>query len=517
MNQNNGNSSHLLDKDLPIIPLFNILRIIEITEKYLRLEKYIDEAEIGVEDRRSQLISFIRQAIDREVNRLRTTWHGTVQLNNYFILLLSGEQEIVRQDNEPATYSKSEILSHRLVNQSTDILAAINKSLTELKKLHDCLCWFYTPWAEAETDIFLKDIFEHHGNVKLFTERNFSVGFTDRYEFWYPYPPQHFGEFSSAPRVITLPRIEKNNALIWPFLVHEVMHGIILANKFNKEIKESLEKSLSNPSESKINLLLRWGGELSADLAALFLLGPSYYLTCINYYTFTFCDEKMPLTIFQRDSSNYPSIFKRLTFIKKQLELMDHRFSREYNIPLYWKLFNIRLMLEKETMRGQDKEREEIPTMNLTDGNSYEILERICSDWVMVLFSKLGLSTFSLAKYEGSLDDLITRFLNSELISSKRIHPRMEENECDTFMKNVSDRLMACELVKEKACSAVEIINSGWLAELKDYEKKYYNRAIDSEPLATIVEEKEYLSRLLQKSLETASIQRFFEDNNKSS
>jgi hypothetical protein len=70
--------------------------------------------------------------------------------------------------------------------QAVSFMVSVSAQVEEFKKLHRALRWFYTPWAEAETETFLAELFESESSRWSYESLNITVGFTEEYNFVNP-------------------------------------------------------------------------------------------------------------------------------------------------------------------------------------------------------------------------------------------------------------------------------------------------------------------------------------------
>lgn len=76
--------------------------------------------------------------------------------------------------------------------------------------------------------------------------------------------------------IIGLPKIEKDNPLMWAILVHEIGHVLIKKNlkDFNNIVIGRLKEN--NIKTDHLSILIRWIEEITCDTLAIRIMGPSY-------------------------------------------------------------------------------------------------------------------------------------------------------------------------------------------------------------------------------------------------
>lgn len=469
---------------------FVLLLVKEIAERFLRLEKYIEEAEIELAEQQLHLVDYIRNSIVERLGELEKLWQRTL-----------------RERESKEAYD---------IDRAVSALVRLAASLERFKNLHKALRWFYTPWVEAETETFLRDFFNTPLSQQLFEELNVTVGLTEDYDFVNPYPAVHFGSRQpNTPNIVALPLIEKDNPLMWPVLMHEVGHALIQASDIDRKFEVTI--SSQKAPESSKRILHQWARELGSDLLALKLLGPSYLLAYLNFYSFIFHDPKKSIYAFHKDSKNTPSPVKRVEFLRARLQRMDHRFFIKGELlDFYWTLFEMRLELEnkkrqydfKSKEKEEEKENEEEIDPQISD-QLYEKLQQLVVEEIEGEFSKLQLTEFHYDNDFTPAKELVKRLSQKELISSKRTYMPTETQVMSDLEKG--DLLAACKRLREEPCRPVEIITAAWLTQLNHEFSIYYeSRDVNNVPFDEELGNSEYSSRLVAKSIETARIHRTF-------
>jgi hypothetical protein len=466
---------------------FCLLLIKEVAERFLRIKKYVDEAEVEVTEQRLQLIDYIRDAVTQKITELNGFWRRTQRMRDNY-------------DDENATI----------------LLINMMVCVKRFQDLHKDLHWFYTPWAEPETETFLRDVFDTPISQKKFDELNITVAFTEEYGFVYPYPEEHPGiRKPNTPNVIALPRIEKNNPLIWPVLMHEVGHALVQ----DQQIDQALSNRLQEISKKgQMEMMQQWGRELGSHLLALKLLGPSYLLAYLNFFTFMFHSGRNMMYAHNRDSQDAPSPIRRIDFLHKHMTEMDHRYGQLLPGDLfkfYWNLFGTRLKLE---VKKRDYDESRKPTEDgtpLISDLQYAELEHVVVEEIERALSALEIPLFSYDNDFTLAIQLKKRLEKKELISALRDYTASEEQVFKELEKDSYYLKNVCEKLCESPCSPSQIINAGWLAKI-DREYNIFSCSEEGAiiPLPTELQELEYASELLQKSIEKAKIHRYFSSAN---
>ena len=464
-----------------------MLLLKEIGDKLVRLQRYVQEAEIHIPDRRSDLLRYLNLITSQRLKDLENSWGIALQLR--------------------ARYG---------IEQATTTLIRVMAPLEEFKALHKSLRWFYTPWAEADTDSFLQGLFQPPATRTKYRELGVTVGFSDEYDFLHPYPHIYsVRKRPGTPAFVALPRIEKNNPLMWCALAHEVGHAVVEASDACSPIVEHMKKTAS---DQEMKFISAWARELSADLFALYLLGPAYVLAYQTFYQFLYHDRS-GLTAFQEDTLRTPSPARRIDFLRQQLHLMDQRFlppsGRGVSEPLthYLQLFDLRLQLEKQR-RGYDTpdpQYAELFGLNVNE-SMYENLIRQIKREVDKGFAAMGLKAYTYDHNFWCSAKLATRLKENELISSWREYAKVED-EVSKIQVDSENLQETCRKLNEMPCLASEIVNAGWVCRITEDHNAFVVQG--GRPLPTFMEEleeSEYRTRLLQKSIETAAVHSTFKD-----
>ncbi len=107
--------------------------------------------------------------------------------------------------------------------------------------------------------------------------------------------------------IIQLPKIGKNDPLMWTILIHEIAHD--LDSTHYKITDKTFKEILSNVHEP---LLKSWTKEIVADLISIQMLGPSYILSIIFF--------NILLNNYNSYSREHPSMKFRLSLMCELLE-----------------------------------------------------------------------------------------------------------------------------------------------------------------------------------------------------
>ena len=131
-------------------------------------------------------------------------------------------------------------------------------------------------WAKPELFALADEFLAAAGGPGL--ETSVTIALTDDYKYWWLDASP-----TSDSRIVAIPKIEKDDPLLWTLIAHEVGHELDERYAVSDQAAEDLLampqlRNMSNPG-----LIGQWAAEIFSDLYGLHLLGPSYYAAFISY------------------------------------------------------------------------------------------------------------------------------------------------------------------------------------------------------------------------------------------
>ncbi|KAF0144541.1 MAG: hypothetical protein FD156_1716 [Nitrospirae bacterium] len=384
-----------------------------------------------------------------------------------------------------------------------DTLNAFTRLLTlcqDFKVDHESLRWVYTPWASKECYIFLSELLEKKISEKTHCQYG-NIFFTEEYNFWCHKVHEDMKGVPEKTRSIVwiLPKIEKNNPLMWPMLIHEIGHTISdeynITDKSYKSLSESSQKSLSVKQKE---VLYNWAREISADLIALKFLGPAYLYALISFAS-VFINNNL-----NEPSEIHPSPTFRVFFLLEKLKDMGMDYTKPLFEPLNYMvdLFNGRKQLDAADRKLFFKE--DWPEHFPSDDMAYKISQEIykCQD-------EIPISPISINNYNNSLL-LVKDKLNHEILISS-MNKSKQKNKEEKIQITNDNMNHYFDLLNEEPCTVGEIINAGCVYHISNIKMGHRHLTLFSKEFVKQYES--YLKTLddiLLKSLEISVIHSFY-------
>ncbi|MHB8968221.1 MAG: hypothetical protein ACYC5A_09435 [Thermoleophilia bacterium] len=297
-----------------------------------------------------------------------------------------------------------------------------------------------TPWARPELFALLKEFQKE-------TSPNLTIVLTDEYS--YLWSPER--NIQNDPRVVKLPKIEKDDPLFWALLFHEIGHEL----DYRYGIAQDALKKYSETSDrTSYELSINWVEEIFSDLYGLRILGPSYYAAFLSHVL-----SKVPIrsqwdTL---DDKSHPPIGIRTRCMEIALE-------HETKETTGWDLKELKRFVDiHETILGLRKDDAVFKLsadMGYEGGDSdKEIKELFCRPLVKAVLSA------SADKYES------LSFGNETL--------GKEVSYCSHRLEKLRP---ACAMpmadsdsLEEQPCSIETIVNAAWRCKTSSHPKLYAN------------------------------------------
>jgi hypothetical protein len=107
--------------------------------------------------------------------------------------------------------------------------------------------------------------------------------------------------------ILDLPKIEKDNPLMWTFLAHEIGHVL---DRSDLKITDNIFEGIKLPSDH-LRILKKWTKEIVADMISIKIMGPSSILSSIF---FNLCTPNL-----DNFNNTHPSVKYRLSVMESML------------------------------------------------------------------------------------------------------------------------------------------------------------------------------------------------------
>lgn len=451
-------------------------------EKLARLEKFISGAERQTSsDREVNIISKVKGALNEEKNYLFE------KIEDFRIIT-----------------TKSNLTPARAVS----FLSILSYFSSRLSSHHKLLKWIYCPWPEEETEAFLKTVFGQHQQCwSTFHNLQVSIGFTDEYNFWRHEAGQDIallphGKVTQIP-LIALPKIEKDNPLMWPLLVHEVAHEFNRRYEIKKKVFKKLKDKLPRGKKSILEIpkheriLKNWISEFSADLIALHLLGFSYICPLI-YILLSEDQENL-----HQASEDHPPSAMRVEYLTNELET-DFHLRRTGLLNSVVEMFNYRLNIDSYRRHKieESSDKEQCKSFFCFEDSFRSTMLMIFNEVKSVLKEEDLLAYIVTDETYDICKELTQRLVSGISISSKPLkqgHDKIDEirdiikrghEELDTKNK-------LYDFFNEIPSSLNEIVTAGWIFKVEN-QTKFFNEYFFNDELSIEKRYEQYVTKLFR-------------------
>lgn len=388
------------------------------------------------------------------------------------------------------------------------LIPCVNKCLRvflRIKKLHILLG--YVPSIQARTEIytFAKSLLKEIPSIKD-KKLELSIVLSDIYN----YEEINIGKTLNEAGVVgqtipedrvilELPKLEKDNPLMWAILVHEIGH--MLDNNYLK-VTEQIFTDINLPSK-QLRVLKNWTKEIVSDMISLRIMGPSYLMSFMFF--------NLLLGDVETYSTTHPSAKYRISLMESKLK--DYEFGTEDINDI------LKLVEEIQTFEYNldtnycpecgNELKQNIPKKLTKKFNT--IVDKVINK-----IDDINLNQFTTENNHRS--EILSSFFKDRIpISSSR---KVDDGElrklCKSFKKNQDNIYDLLKRFEEKPNLISEIINAGWIHKTKyafpvfvklffenddDFDKKYeaYRKFLNQN------------DNLLLKSIEIADIHSLFE------
>lgn len=230
--------------------LLRELLLAETIEKIIRMDAFLDDV--------------LSQASEDDLNIIKLYQSANKSIRNQLI----DTAKIFKQYHEKD-------INKQILEGCLD--KCIN-SFNRVAVLHNILGYLPNLQAKEETYLLIKSLLKEIPSLEPKLEP--SIVLSDIYNYEVINISKRFKEWGipmlDEDRVILeLPKIEKENPLMWTILIHEIGHN--LDDKYLKITKETF-KNIHFPAND-LKILKKWIKEIVADLISLRIIGPAYMMS----------------------------------------------------------------------------------------------------------------------------------------------------------------------------------------------------------------------------------------------
>lgn len=353
-------------------------------------------------------------------------------------------------------------LYHRKDIPKEILKGCINECLNvfiRIRKLHSLLAYVPNLQTKTETYTLVQSVFKEISSIKD-KKLELSIVLFDIYNYEMLNISQTLKDGGLIEKdvqcnrlIIELPKIERNNPLMWTILIHEIGHT--LDNNYLK-VTERVFSNIQLPS-NQLRILKNWTKECVSDLISLKIMGPSYMLSFMFF--------NLLIGDLERFSETHPSAKWRLSFMESKLcefnsdirsilELLDERKDFDLDVD--------------ENLCQECWQR--MPKQELNQEN-LEVLKNELNKIVIEILKAIeteNINQFTFDQYCRTV--LLSESLKAGIpISSSRILNDSEITKlCKSFNKNKENIYELLKKFEEKPNSISEIINAGWNHKIKN-------------------------------------------------
>ncbi|MFA6001454.1 MAG: hypothetical protein WC828_05000 [Thermoleophilia bacterium] len=386
-----------------------------------------------------------------------------------------------------------------------DLLGSSAEIWYKFMRYNKGLTYAPTPWARPELFAIAEEFQKR--NVNNPDLQNLTIVLTNEYRYsWLIDPPvdTDVGIVDDI-RIVKLPKIEKDDPLLWVLLSHEIGHDIdhhlkISAVAERKQAIVEMKSKMDKP-----HILNDWIGEIFSDLYGLSVLGPSYYAAFLSHIL-ALIPMDSPLRLrWNKYRSCQPPMAIRTRCMELALESAD---------ASGWKIDKLKYFVKTHEIIGRESRNyeDEVEFRKvmgfLTNTNKYkeESIDGICRSLFNAIRSSAEECEISLS-FEGNEDNIMHN-VNRLLISQPA---------CTLAQDDESENL------SEKPCDVATIVDAAWFCKAGYHPKEYtdFFRKCDDlskdwdKPFEKIAEHLHNFDRLVLASLGIASVHTFYAEGMK--
>lgn len=345
------------------------------------------------------------------------------------------------------------------------------------------LVWLYTPWAKPEVYIFLEGLFRNGGGTDVFRKLNGDVVFVDEYNFWGHKVDRDLQEIQELPaaNVWALPKIEYNNVLMWPMLLHEVGHSLSLYYEIEDRARELFDRKWRGPVPPEMKAkLANWCKEISADLIAQKVLGVAYLCAVLAHAT-VFITSNL-----NNSDPAYPSIRLRYEILRRGLSDAGMNLgAKEYAIvEEFIELFHMRRQIDHGLVNRGNFDDAVMPNQAAEEEEMANQLAALIEE---VQRERLKVEIFTASNFKNAAE-MLGRLTNGVLVSSSAGEAALasgraqleqlgkEASGSESDVQRFRDILIS---LREEPCRVSEIVNGGWLYRMSKWRQDFDENFLD--------------------------------------
>lgn len=308
-------------------------------------------------------------------------------------------------------------------------------------------------------------------------------------------------DFDDNQIILDIPKIEKDNPLMWTILAHEMGH--VFDHNYLK-VTDTIFKGIKLPS-NQLDILKKWTKEIVADIISIRTMGPAYLLSSIFFN----------LCLYDLDnfSSTHPSVKYRISTMKSLLIGKFEMGNINDIISLFDEIqtFDGSPIPESCEACGQELSQTKfenieglIKILNVNVENAKKVIEP-------------KIKEFTELQYNHSIDLSKNLMADIPINSSRKLDDNNLKELHDAFIPNQDNIYTLLEKFEEKSNIISEIISAGWINKMEHVLPKFFELFFDDDDKTfeqKYAEYRNFLNKqdnLLLKSIEIADIHSLFE------
>lgn len=301
--------------------------------------------------------------------------------------------------------------------------------------------------------------------------------------------------------ILDLPKIEKDNPLMWTILAHEMGH--VFDHNYLK-VTDKIFRGIELPSD-RLRILKNWTKEIVADIISIRTMGPAYLLSSIF---FNLCSSDL-----DNFSSTHPPIKYRISIMKSLLIDKFEMGNINNIISLFDEIqtFDATPIPESCEVCGQELDQTKLENID-------ELIEKldVNVEKAKEIIDK-NIKEFTVLQYNHSIDLSKNLMADIPINSSRELDDNDLKELHDSFIPNQDNIYTLLEKFEEKSNIISEIISAGWINKIDNILPKFFELFLENEEghfEDTYSEYRDFLNKkdnLLLKSIEIADIHSLFE------
>lgn len=385
-----------------------------------------------------------------------------------------------------------------------DLLGTSAEIWFKFMHYNEALTYAPTPWARPELFAIAEEF--QRSNLENFDLRNLTIVLTNEYRYsWLLDPPIDSESIRNDIRIVKLPKIEKDDPLLWVLLSHEIGHDTDERLKISAvaEQKQAIMKMKSKMD--KPHILNDWLGEIFSDLYGLNLLGPAYYAAFLSHIMALISMDSPVKLRWNKYKSCQPPVAIRTRCMELALEKAD---------ASGWKLDRLKYFVKthENILRESRNDEDEVEFRKvmgfLKNTNEYveESIDGICRDLYNSVLSSAKECNIPLS-FGGNEENILHNV--NRLLKSQPAGTLAKENNS--------------EILSEQPCEIATIVNAAWFCKAGYHPKEYTDifRNCDdlskdwNKPFEKIAEHLHKFDKLVLASLGIVGVHTFYSDGMK--